>query len=111
MDRAVAAPFLYPAASEAALKSQYVGRTLSEIPTPAAVIDRAVARKNCDRMLKATGRLGVAFRPHVKTHKVSCSAFFCYGAVPFVPGEAACTDIRRAIAKYIRPSPLVYNLL
>ncbi|KAI9864951.1 MAG: hypothetical protein M1830_006071, partial [Pleopsidium flavum] len=81
MDSTAAAPFLYPAASEAALKNQYVGRKLSDIPTPAAVIDRAVARKNCDQMLKATRTLGVGFRPHVKTHKL------LYG-LPLPPSQA-----------------------
>ncbi len=73
MDTFGAAAFLYPNASEAALKSQYVGKKLVEIPTPAAVIDRAVAAKNCNQMLEAARALGVEFRPHVKTHKVSTS--------------------------------------
>lgn len=62
----------YPLASAAALQLQYVGKKLSEVPTPAVVIDRAVAKKNCDDMLDVCQKLGVAFRAHIKTHKV-CS--------------------------------------
>ena len=60
----------YPLASAAALQLQYVGKKLSEVPTPAVVIDRALAKKNCDDMLDVCQKLGVAFRAHIKTHKV-----------------------------------------
>ena len=40
------------------------------MPTPAAVIDVAIAARNCSGMLQAADKLGVLFRPHVKTHKV-----------------------------------------
>lgn len=66
----IAAPLLYPAVSEAALKSQYIGTNILELPTPAAIIDRAVAMRNCADMLDAARSLGLEFRPHVKTHKV-----------------------------------------
>ena len=66
-----AAPSLYPSPSEAALKLQFVGKTFQEIPTPAAIIDVAIVRRNCQLMLETAEHLGVGFRAHVKTHKVT----------------------------------------
>jgi D-serine deaminase-like pyridoxal phosphate-dependent protein len=43
--------------------------TLEELDTPAAVIDEAQMLRNIERMQAGIDRLGVAFRPHVKTSK------------------------------------------
>lgn len=67
---ALPAPILYPSPSEAALKSHYVGKQVKDVQAPAAIIDRAVVRRNCKLMLEAAEKLGVDFRAHVKTHKV-----------------------------------------
>jgi hypothetical protein len=67
---ALTAPALYPSPSEAALKLQFVGKNLEVAQTPAAVIDAAVVRRNCQLMLDAAAHLRVKFRAHVKTHKV-----------------------------------------
>src|SRR5215212_2960644 len=40
---------------------------LTELTTPAFLVDADVVQRNCDRM-RAKAH-GVAFRPHVKTHK------------------------------------------
>ena len=64
---------LYPNTSDAALKQQFLGRRLEDISPPAAVIDAAVVRRNCEAMFVAVERLGVGLRAHVKTHKVSRS--------------------------------------
>ncbi|KAI1979940.1 hypothetical protein LOZ51_000867 [Ophidiomyces ophidiicola] len=61
----------YPNALPADLKAQFVGRLLQDVDAPAAVIDVAVARKNCELMLEAAEKLGVMFRSHVKTHKTT----------------------------------------
>jgi len=61
----------YPNASIEDLRTQFVGKLLEEVEPPAAVIDVAVARRNCQLMLDAAEALGVHFRSHVKTHKVS----------------------------------------
>ncbi|EQL35747.1 hypothetical protein RJZ56_006691 [Blastomyces dermatitidis] len=61
----------YPNASRDALKAQYAGRMLRDIDGPAAIIDVAVARRNCQLMLDAADALGVLFRSHVKTHKTT----------------------------------------
>jgi hypothetical protein len=62
----------YPLTSESELKKLYVGKSLGdvEVPTPAAVIDLPIAKRNCDLMLDAVEKLGVGWRAHVKTHKV-----------------------------------------
>lgn len=64
------APSVYPTPSTTALQLQFIGKHINNVPTPAAVIDAAVVRRNCKLMLEATEALDVAFRAHVKTHKV-----------------------------------------
>ncbi|KAI5299816.1 hypothetical protein KEM55_001593 [Ascosphaera atra] len=61
----------YPLPSKDRLQKDYVGRLLSDIEGPVAVIDVAIAKRNCDLMLKATEALGVDFRAHVKSHKTT----------------------------------------
>lgn len=70
---ALTAPSLYPTPSEAALKLHFVGQKLGVAQTPAAVIDAAVVRHNCQLMLDAAAELKVGFRAHVKTHKVEAA--------------------------------------
>jgi D-serine deaminase-like pyridoxal phosphate-dependent protein len=41
----------------------------SELTTPAFLVDREVVQRNCEAMLAKARASGVAFRPHVKTHK------------------------------------------
>ncbi|KAF2731074.1 hypothetical protein EJ04DRAFT_514823 [Polyplosphaeria fusca] len=59
----------YPLPSQSALQLQYVGKHLNDLPTPIPVIDRAVAKRNCNAMLDVCKALGVGFRAHVKSHK------------------------------------------
>lgn len=47
-----------------------IGSKLQDLQAPAAIIDAGIARRNCRLMLETTSKLGVAFRAHVKTHKV-----------------------------------------
>ncbi|KAI5303259.1 hypothetical protein KEM56_007743 [Ascosphaera pollenicola] len=60
-----------PAADLEDLRHHYVGRSLHEVEGPAAIIDFAVARRNCDLMLKAAELLDVGFRAHIKSHKTA----------------------------------------
>lgn len=60
----------YPTSPKEALVREFVGKSISDVPTPAAVMNVAAARRNCERMLEAVGRLGLGWRAHVKTHKV-----------------------------------------
>jgi D-serine deaminase-like pyridoxal phosphate-dependent protein len=41
----------------------------TDIPTPAAVVDRAVVRQNVTAMQTTMDRVGIDLRPHAKTHK------------------------------------------
>lgn len=75
----------YPPSPKEALAQAFVGKSLREVPTPAAVLNVAAARRNCGRMLEAVGGLGLGWRAHVKTHKVifsfflACSSFTARG--------------------------------
>lgn len=62
---------LFPTSPKEELARLYVGRSIRDVPTPAAVLDVAVAKRNCDRMLAACKSLKLSWRAHVKTHKVS----------------------------------------
>lgn len=62
---------IYPAASDSHLRDRFLGKRVEDLPTPAAILDERVLRRNCELMLQATKALGIGFRPHVKTHKVS----------------------------------------
>jgi D-serine deaminase-like pyridoxal phosphate-dependent protein len=62
---------LNPGPSEAGLKAYFINQRLEDVQTPAAIIDAAVVRKNCNSMLTAARILNVQFRAHVKSHKVS----------------------------------------
>ena len=41
-----------------------------DLQTPAFLVDRKVVQRNCGKMRDKAARSNVAFRPHVKTHKV-----------------------------------------
>jgi D-serine deaminase-like pyridoxal phosphate-dependent protein len=49
------------------------------IPTPAFIIDGAILERNCATMRAKALRSGVAFRPHVKTHKTVEIAMLQHG--------------------------------
>jgi D-serine deaminase-like pyridoxal phosphate-dependent protein len=42
---------------------------LQDVATPSFLVDRAIVQRNCDAMREKARLSGVAFRPHVKTHK------------------------------------------
>jgi D-serine deaminase-like pyridoxal phosphate-dependent protein len=44
--------------------------TLDDVDTPALVVDLDAVERNIDRMQARCDELGVAFRPHIKTHKL-----------------------------------------
>jgi D-serine deaminase-like pyridoxal phosphate-dependent protein len=56
--------------TEELLKNNFVGKDIREVEAPAAVIDIAKAKRNCQTMLEVIKALGVKFRAHIKTHKV-----------------------------------------
>lgn len=42
---------------------------INDLPTPALLLDAGVLHRNLSRMQDRANRLGVALRPHIKTHK------------------------------------------
>ncbi|KAH7095335.1 putative serine dehydratase domain-containing protein [Paraphoma chrysanthemicola] len=59
----------YPLSSPSTLKSHFLHRPISSLPTPALILDRSKLVKNCNAMLQVCQKLGVGFRAHVKSHK------------------------------------------
>lgn len=53
----------------------YIGRPISELPTPSLVVSLPVLEKNIASLHKDVEELGIGFRPHVKTLKVKRSYF------------------------------------
>lgn len=56
-----------------------VGMKLTELTTPAFLVDRARVEKNCATILDKARRSGVRLRPHVKTHKTVEAARLQHG--------------------------------
>ncbi|KAH8194747.1 hypothetical protein TruAng_011089 [Truncatella angustata] len=53
------------------LRARYVGKSLYQVSTPAAVLDLAKVEANCNLMLEAAQRLNLSWRAHIKTHKTA----------------------------------------
>jgi D-serine deaminase-like pyridoxal phosphate-dependent protein len=71
----------YPDSPLDALKAQYIGTQLTRLPTPAIILDRSKIVGNCNAMLQVCRKLGVGFRAHVKSHKVSACSLVCIAGV------------------------------
>jgi D-serine deaminase-like pyridoxal phosphate-dependent protein len=52
--------------------ASYIGRPVSELPTPSLILSKPVLERNTQILLDDVKRLGITFRPHVKTLKVRC---------------------------------------
>jgi len=61
----------YPLAEKKALQKQFVGKSLKDVATPAAVLDLTKIKNNCNRMLAAVKSLEFGWRAHIKTHKTT----------------------------------------
>lgn len=48
----------------------FIGRPIAELPTPALVLSKPVLERNTKILLEDVKKLGISFRPHVKTMKV-----------------------------------------
>jgi D-serine deaminase-like pyridoxal phosphate-dependent protein len=53
------------------LRNAFVGKSISELRTPAFIVDRAVFAQNCAKMHERAKKWDAAFRAHVKTHKTT----------------------------------------
>ena len=52
--------------------------SIRALPTPALLLDHAVLQRNIQRMADKARSLGVALRPHIKTHKcIEIAALQC----------------------------------
>src|SRR5215213_8079310 len=51
------------------LRTWCILHAMLNVSTPAFLVDRATVARNCDSMREKARLSGVAFRPHVKTHK------------------------------------------
>ncbi|KAJ5198525.1 uncharacterized protein N7498_007642 [Penicillium cinerascens] len=47
----------------------YIGRPITELPTPSLVLSKPVLERNTKLLLEDVKKLGITFRPHVKTLK------------------------------------------
>ena len=52
-------------------RSNYIGKHVSKLPTPALLLRKAVMERNCARMDHMVEQKRCLWRPHVKTLKVS----------------------------------------
>lgn len=77
----------------------YRDRPLHEVPVPAAVIDVAKVKANCQAMLNTMEELGVSFRAHVKTHKTS--------EITRLQVGEGCKDVRLVVSTVIEAEQLV----
>ncbi len=50
---------------------QFVGKQASEVPSPAFIISLPIVKANIAALHKDVEELGIMFRPHVKTLKVT----------------------------------------
>lgn len=48
----------------------YIGRHISELPTPALVVSLPLIKRNIQALHNDVEKLGIGFRPHIKTLKV-----------------------------------------
>ncbi|KAH6663188.1 putative serine dehydratase domain-containing protein [Halenospora varia] len=62
---------LYPVATKEELQKLFVGKSLKDVATPAAVLDISKLKSNCNRMLEAVDSLNFGWRAHIKTHKTT----------------------------------------
>ena len=53
----------------ARLRAGLVGASLFETSSPSAVLDLKLVKESCE-VLQVVKELGLAWRPHIKTHKV-----------------------------------------
>lgn len=60
----------------------YIGQPVSALPTPALVLSKPVLEKNVKTLHEDVEKLGIDFRPHVKTLKVCTLTIHSYLPTP-----------------------------
>ncbi|KAL8314278.1 hypothetical protein RB593_008082 [Gaeumannomyces tritici] len=87
---------LYPSSPKDVLVDLYLGKSLSDLPTPSAILDLAAVRRNCERMLSACSGLGLQWRAHVKTHKTAEITRLQVGDDPATPAQIVVSTLEEA---------------
>lgn len=59
----------YPLSDTLLLKQQFIGKKVTDLPTPSILLDRHLIKAHCTAMLQICKKLDVSFRAHVKSHK------------------------------------------
>jgi D-serine deaminase-like pyridoxal phosphate-dependent protein len=72
----MASSSIYSHASKEALRKEFVGKSIKDVGSPAAVLDLAIVQQNCSKMLEAVDILDFGWRAHIKTHKVRITVLF-----------------------------------
>lgn len=62
---------LIPLPSKDVLRARFIGRKITELPTPCILLDKAKLQYNCQQMLQTVQHWNCLFRAHVKTLKSS----------------------------------------
>ena len=91
----------YEMSSREKLLPLFVGKDLLEIPTPAAILDLAILKQNCEDMLNAIASFSkdIGFRAHIKTHKTSELTRYQIGH--------DCKDVRLVVSSVYEAEALV----
>ncbi|KAI1611488.1 putative serine dehydratase domain-containing protein [Exophiala viscosa] len=92
-------PAEFPLSPRDDLIQSYQGQSLHDVPVPAAVIDVAKVKANCQAMLDAVEQLDVSFRAHVKTHKTL--------EITRLQVGNECKDVRLIVSTVIEAEQLV----
>lgn len=58
---------LLPLPDRSALTSQFVGKNVKSLRTPALIVDRTVFKENSEKVTKEAYKRGLKFRVHVKS--------------------------------------------
>ncbi|CAM0139204.1 hypothetical protein VKS41_002396 [Umbelopsis sp. WA50703] len=62
-------PIGFSVPSKEYLVNKYVGKKLRDARTPRLVVDRAVVKRNCEKIAAVSAKSGKKIRVHIKTHK------------------------------------------
>jgi hypothetical protein len=83
-------PIGFSVPSKEYLVNKYVGKKLRDARTPRLVVDRAVVKRNCEKIAAVSAKSGKKIRVHIKTHKVTRVT----NEIPFEPLNHCimCTD-------------------
>jgi len=90
------------------LIAAFKGKKLSELRTPAAIVDRSVFIANSERVAKETKARGMGFRVHVKSESWGCGVR-CRGVLRFsrffLPPLRPSTSL--CVARYVLPNGVI----